>query len=128
MKNMRDLFVPEELAIKMQDAGFDEDCICGYATGGRLVTKVSYSSGSDCECRWDKKYDAEVRAATWNQAIYWFREKHNIHIETAFRPGLNSYRTAIYSLKPNIMFGNDKISIDYYEALTKAIEEALKLI
>lgn len=76
---MHNHFVPYDIAIEFYNLGFDDDCICGFNSFKILKSKVSYATGFDCECKWDK-YDNEIRSLLWQQAIDWFRTKYDIHI------------------------------------------------
>lgn len=130
---MKHLFVPKDLMEQLEAKGFAEDCICGYTERGILISKVSYSSGSDCECRWDKKYDSEVRAATWIQIIDWFIEKYNIflRIDVTNNPIVGNWYYEIQYLPSGIINLWSEDSIVYKtckEAYNTAIMEALKLI
>lgn len=126
---MKNLFVPYELMLGLEAKGFAEDCICGYNRSQILVSKVSYSSGKDCECKWNKRDDFEVRAATWMQAIDWFREKYEIDIAIIRSGGMTIdergpikfYEIYIYQLSPSKV----GTGYNYYGALTRAIEKAL---
>ena len=125
-KIMKHLFVPYELMLGLEAKGFAEDCICGYNRSQTLVSKVSHSQGKDCECKWNNHDDFELRAATWSQVVDWFREKHDIDIHHVIVADLHYG----YCLFKNRSRKNEDQGyfITPKEALTKAIEEALKLI
>ena len=126
---MKELFAPKELMEQLEAKGFAEDCICGYNRSSILTSKVSYSSGRDCECKWGKDDIGTIRAATWMQIIDYFREKHGIAI-TIF-PEFDKWEIAIFQdneMSPMGVIYENQGNITYYDALTKAIEESLKLI
>jgi len=113
---MKHLFVPIELMKKLEEKGFAEDCICGYTrtSSAKLCSKVITTSEADCSCEWDQ-YDSEVRAATWGQAIDWFRDikqikiVENSHSVTSFDWSVGTIGQPVHTL-------------------SEAIEIALKLI
>ena len=121
---MKELFIPKELMEQLEAKGFAEDCICGYTPTGRLRSKVTSVSQEDCNCIWDK-YDNEVRAATWQQVVDWFREKHGITIYASDRISMKDWCGTMLQQGQSLKFYPKET---YYEALTKIIEEALKLI
>ncbi len=74
---MEKQFVPYELAVKLKELGFDEECISFYNQSGSLnlsridsfnwVIRNSNSQVVKLKC---------VSAPLWQQAFDWFREKH----------------------------------------------------
>jgi hypothetical protein len=115
---MKNLFVPKEIMTELEKKGFAEDCICGYNKSGTLISKVSYSSGRDCECKWGKDDVGTIRAATWMQIIDWFRDVKEIKIVENQRT-LHPYQwtAGIIGHRP-----------ESCETLSEAIEIALNLI
>ncbi len=138
---MKNLFVPLELMLKLEEKGFMEDCICGYNKGGRLVSKISIRSGEDCSWVWERYDDSETRAATWQQVVDWFREKHGIIIRNDFcvmsctyNPLEKHFKFKLLKAKGNWIDNamseqhRNKSYNNYYEGLSFYIEQALTLI
>lgn len=81
-------FAPYEIATKLNELGFDEECLryfgvkryslsTEYATDiGELLTDSVYRY----LCSYMKKDLELVKAPLWQQVIDWFRIKHNIEI------------------------------------------------
>ena len=128
---MRKFFTPYELAIKLQEKGFDDDCICSYNKSGKLCSKVSYSSGNDCECKWGKDDASDLRAPLYQQIIDWLRIKHDISLEMESGwSWVDGKRITEYVCWVTYDRGNKEDEDanyfnDYYEALIDGIEEAL---
>jgi len=118
---MKHLFVPYELALKLKEKGFDEYCL---------------------RTQWDfdiTQSRVNIGLPLYQQVIDWFRESHGIMIacvedtvptDKGWRKGLYSYIEFMEGYTNKIK-GSDRDSFsgdDYYHLLTKAIEEAIKLI
>lgn len=67
-------------------------------------------------------------APLYQQVVDWFREKHELRISVDFDKAVNKWFGKINGplVRDILGFTDDKNT--HYEALTKAIEEALKLI
>lgn len=123
---MKHLFVPYEIALQLKEKGFDESCFGWYSN--KKLTLFG---------RTDASYQYEwINAPLYQQVIDWFREKHNIPFAIIY--GGSCVEVPYYEiLTPKIHLtlavnnGDDrhpKGYYNYYTALNKAIEEALKLI
>jgi len=68
-------FVPYELAVKLKELGFDEECF------GYYHVNVGYTKGY-AFCYFDKpkrfKDGFDLLAPTFSQAFRWFRDNHNV--------------------------------------------------
>ena len=141
---MKHLFLPYEIALKLKDKRFDESCLASYKIRTYSVFKEGelYNNPPD-----DKN---SISAPLYQQVIDWFREKHDIIIQVDIYYNPYQLDTKLYewsiSNKANNYDGvienavsrigvkwQDKLEAYklyhyYYEALNKAIEEALKLI
>lgn len=142
---MNHLFVPYELALKLKEKGFDEECFGNYDCwskneSARLMIGVyPYFLGQEYAKRFDKTC---ILAPLYQQVIDWLLIKHQISIEPEINPDLRwiidfvPNVTKTHKGSGNFTFFTDskKLTNDYqgfstkYEALNKAIEEALKLI
>ena len=73
--DMEKEFVPYELAVKLKELGFDEDCF------GYYHLNEGYTKGyAFCYFNEPKRYesDSAVLTPTFSQAFRWFREKHDL--------------------------------------------------
>jgi hypothetical protein len=79
---MKKLFVPYELALKLNELGFNEECVCGYDISQKIRGKLAQSNKGSY-ISWDK-YDHDTPAPTFQQVIDWFRTEHNLHLVPIF--------------------------------------------
>ena len=63
-------FVPYELAVKLKEIGFDEECF-GYYTELEDFVMRPHLRQQDC-------IEGKFLAPTWQSAFRWFREKYNL--------------------------------------------------
>lgn len=76
MKNIKDLFVTYEIALKLKELGFDENCFGYYDL---FNNKLVYTFNVD-------NSKIELKAALWQQAVDWFESKgYYINATRAFR-------------------------------------------
>ena len=132
---MKKLFVPYEIAKQLKEKGFDEVCFTNYSKKGTLMS-VDSTSGSINTDLSDYEY---CSAPLYQQVIDWLRDKHKLYI-SIYRVRYYIDESHCWSLdyinneaKITKSYPNNKSMVgvkekDYYTALTKAIEEALKLI
>ena len=130
---MKHLFVPYELALKLKEKGFDEQCLMVYESKDSLIPESEAGSNY-----------TNVDAPLYQQVQDWFREKHNIHIKVddflnnddkvewdfeIVKIGTDVDENGNYiPLVSYSIDDEDRMNLSYYEALTKAIEEVIKLI
>lgn len=123
---MKHLFIPFELATIAKEKGFNEDCFGYIRPDNTLNLEYDYIF-----CTNDLLEESEnCTAPLYSQIIDWFRETHKINVWVQLYG--NSFKQryvpcTMKGLNPN----NTKeynYNTDFYEALTKAIEEAFKLI
>lgn len=126
---MSTLFVPYELAVKLKELGFDEDCLTCYCKHWKdLEIYLWKINQPDYGNYWD--LNSKVEAPLWQQAFDWFREKHNLSYCVAFN-GSESYYWWITECKE---FGLDINSIDeldfftYQEARQACLEKLIELV
>lgn len=136
--NTKDLFVSYSLNKQLQEKGFNEHCFGVIYPDGEILF-----SSPDLTTIMSRKEKNCIKAAMHQQVLDWFREKHDIHIELELEDNSKIYNYSICikdsRIKNREYHDNDmldqakpifvkyKTSV-YYEALNKAIEEALKLI
>lgn len=134
MDKITQLFVPFELAVMAKEKGFDEKCMTSFTGGKQLI--ALHNSNDDEPLTIDNFYirnsntfNGYVAAPAYQQLTDWFREVHNIHIETLRQSIDNTYCIKIKDERTMKEVFNFHIQYKtYYEALTRAIEEAFKLI
>ena len=68
-------FVPYELAVKLKELGFDEECF-GYYTELEDFVMRPHLRQQDC-------IEGKFLAPTWQSAFRWFREKYEIEATTS---------------------------------------------
>lgn len=120
---MKHLFVSYELALKLREKGFDEECLGVFHQGGNLKVTVQ----ANFPRKNSELVEYMIAAPLFQQAVDWFREKHGVDIDISCNyereDWFYGYRKHGYSYNKEW-----KPLVSYYEALTKAINEALKLI
>jgi predicted ATP-grasp superfamily ATP-dependent carboligase len=117
---MENLFVPYEIALKLKEKGFDEPSLAYYDKDKDFIIGILNNIGL-------KRF---ISAPLYQQVVDWFREKHKIVIYVGLydREDVNSWKYEITKYGEYKLMGMSKqFPCTYYEALTKAIEEALKL-
>lgn len=117
-------FVPFELAVKLRDKGFDEECLAYYTSEYTLYTnkvvlcddkylEVAEIDYEECLRSYNTQKDRLLRtivdAPTISQVLKWLREEKKVHIiaEIADRGWYNT----IY---PNVRWENGKLKSDTY--------------
>lgn len=100
---MNEDFVTYELAVKLKEKGFREECLCHYV-GEDLVYNIEspitnnqlWFSHNKFDNIWHRdNYDAP----TISQVLKWLREEKKIHIVIDFDGGMNwYYQIALYGL------------------------------
>ena len=131
---MIEQFVTYEIALKLKELGFDEECFAiffkGILNNGRTVNYISDDWQSSF---YKNKINSEsnsidiVSAPLWQQAFDWFREKHNMYIEITYEGGLQK-DTSLYSFQIWSNQTSDKSDkMDYYKAREQAILKAIEL-
>lgn len=123
---MDHLFVSWELSKQLKDKGFDEKCLGYYNWKGKFYFMTMGLSNSDAE---QALPEGTVAAPIYQQVVDWFREKH----DTVVLVNRDIHSGKILGWEGTIEKGIDgfetgKTCDNYYGALTKAIEKALKLI
>ena len=94
---MNDDFAPFELAVKLKEKGFDEECLAYYTSEHTLYTnkvvlcddkylEVAEIDYEECLRSYNTQKDRLLRtivdAPTISQVLKWLREKYFIHIST----------------------------------------------
>lgn len=130
---MKHLFVPYELALKLKEKGFEEKCL-GYYLGQRQNPNENDFILEENQCNKEHPdWVSTISAPLYQQVVDWVREKHGIHLEVSRRSVNNSYIEYNPYVYDKFQDRHTEGTLgdeyhNYYEALTGAIVEALKLI
>lgn len=112
-RNMKNQFVTKEIALKLQELGFEEECMAEYLDKGELSDIVGDGGF------YISPY--HILAPLWQQAIDWFREKHSVFV------GVESYGLGGYCAKVDSSDYNSYFD-DYYIAREYAIQKAIQKV
>lgn len=132
---MNHLFVPYEIAEKLKALGFDEPCFAYFISPTKRVPAAyskddeEYPRNSDLIMNW-------IAAPMHQQVKDWLRTEHDIEmVVDKCAPDIGYVATVYYDLdgrlrEKSLAGHNEEIEVEftYYQALNRAIEEALKLI
>jgi len=126
---MRKLFVTDEIALKLQELGFDEDCIVGMSSLGIMNHKIA-SGNNGCFVSWMKKYDTDLPLPLWQQVIDWLRETRGVHI-FIFRTYADA-NCAFFGYQVDDMHNNKRIErmnygLTYIQAREQAVLKAIEI-
>ncbi len=127
---MKDLFSPYELAVLLNEKGFNEECLAVYSSNGKfqIVTGRMMVSTNNT----DAKKVNFITAPLWQQITDWLRDKHKIIIVIDFCIDNNEIEYMVNVSEPNTRHEKDYMTavsfISYYNALESGIKEALELI
>jgi predicted transcriptional regulator len=119
---MKNQFVPYEIAVKLKELGFKEECICYYSSQTKSFIGV-YNSKVVNDIIENHSHGKEQYYNTplWQQVIDWFISKHLIFIVFDMNFGW-----VIHSKNQPLKMFNDQLT--YYKGRENAIEHALELI
>lgn len=127
MSNIKDLFVSYEIAKKLKEKGFNEPCLAYTVTDNiRGDQTEMFKDGAILR----NSETPVTTAPLYQQVVDWFREEHNI-IPISKICSNNKYLNDVVknNMEEETIFSTKSAyHKTYYEALTKAIEEAIKLI
>ena len=117
---MKHLFVSYQIALKLKELGFNESCFGHFI--GRDLNFLRING---------YKENIELLAPLYQQVQDWFRDNHNIQVDASSHTVNQNKKWRDYIAYVNgkpMNDARDEEYQDYYKALTRAIEEALKLI
>lgn len=129
---MEEQFVTYEIALKLKELGFDEECLGYYSNGMQDVYFKFFNNDEDSKFL-EQNYK-DFNAPLWQQVFDWFREKHKINI--LINPSYACYNIKITKYDDyeddNIVLDIDSLDFkdfsNYHEAREQAILKALELI
>lgn len=104
-------FVSYELAVKLQEFGFDEECLKWYDNNGEFVKRLTQ--------------DFCCKAPLWQQAFDWFRETHGLHGDI-YRNG-TKYLFVIEDMTLGNSIDSCDIPMEYEESRLACLEKLIEL-
>jgi hypothetical protein len=110
--DMEKEFVSYELAIKLEELGFDEPC-CGFYD--HMIKEIDTISADACErlC----KHHTHIKAPLFQQAFRWFRDEHELHyditLSTDSSDQLIGYYILIHKLDGMLVNESNAIELDH---------------
>ena len=115
---MKEQFVTYEIALKLKELGFDEECFGLYKNEILLRDYETFQRNEFLNC---------IKAPLWQQVIDFFRQKHNIwiQIEMQYYDGITYTYTIIQNNGKVIKYKEE--FYEYYEAREQAILKAIEL-
>lgn len=76
---MKEQFVTYEIALKLKELGFDEECLAYFNNDKYRDLICTCENGMDGDFT-VHHYSGDVNAPLWQQVIDWLRENYNIYI------------------------------------------------
>lgn len=123
MKDLKDLFVPCEIAKKLKEIGFEDICLGWYRNQGNLSFFNPRSIvGNNIDIQ---KFDDYTKAPTYEQVKLWFMEKHLIFITVNCEKWLSDFKGQVETSDAII---DTEMFHDYNEAFNAAIYAAIPFI
>lgn len=126
---MEEIFVTKEIALKVQELGFDKNkCIMGLSEQGCYIHKFAITNRNETIICWNR-YDKDIPLPTWEQVIEWLIDEHKIILTVIYE-----YENTTYSFHLFIDGESHITNItvfyfkSYKEAIKAGITEALLYI
>lgn len=131
---MKNLFLPYELSKTLKRKGFNEPCIAykwddTYIHSQGIVANFENFHWTIRDLHNHNESPTRISIPLYQQVIDWFRIEHKLFVSVEI--GTQEYSYFIYDIRRNeSATGTKSLSYngEYYEAMDKAIEEALRLI
>lgn len=118
MGNLKDLFVPKEIAIELKEIGFNKPCFACHSSNDIRFIKASNVWSENIN-------ESEVYAPTYEQVKNWFMEKHLIFITVNCEKWLHEFKGQVETSDAII---DTEMYHDYNEAFKSAIKAAIPFI
>jgi hypothetical protein len=123
MEDLQKEFVPYELAIRMEQLGFDEPCLGYYNSNGKFKTKQDeYELYLICNSKW---ISPACSAPTWQSAFRWFREKYKLYLNIESQKNESGFWVYITN---NTDYLLDIETKTYEEAELACLEKLLEIV
>ena len=124
---MKQLFVPQDIALMAKEKGFDEECISFYSNGVLNISRIESFDWCIVNSEMEKQGLNYVSAPLYQQLVDWFRNKHGIVIWIETAPYAHTFNFRFYiETSDNRQEGHK--SKDYYKVYNEALIEGFKLI
>ena len=119
---MEEIFVTKEIALKVQELGFDNNkCIMGLSEQGRYRHKFAITNKNETIICWDK-YDKDILLPTWEQVIEWLIDEHKIILTVIYE-----YENTTYSF--HLLIDGEShitnITVFYFKSYKEAIKAGI---
>jgi len=112
-------FVPYELAVKLKELGFDEECF-GYYTELEDFVMRPHLRQQDC-------IEGKFSAPTWHSAFRWFREKYGLFVAPSVISYENDPYLWFFEINSTVLpFGTDLGETSDYKTYEEAELACLK--
>lgn len=125
---MEKLFIPYELALKLKELGFNEECLARYCVvteWEKPTGEVRLQISNDCP----NNHKTLFKAPLWSQVFDWFREKHNYHYEiflTSDSP-YDKFHYRVMEIGKYFTLSYDNFEGTYEEARQACLEKLIEL-
>jgi hypothetical protein len=129
---MKELFVSYALALELKKKGFDEPCFAYYEVEDGI--RLKYNLHEDENPSINNPDSLDITAPLYQQIVDWLETEKNLLIDITHNYYFQDKSVNIWHIRIMNKFGLVRISNADFEfntrqnALTKAIEESLKLI
>ena len=132
MSNLKDQFVTYEIALKLKELGFDEDCLGYYNSFNKLeIDRYLHPMLKEYSIPNNNQFINTIIIACplWQQVIDWFKERHDIHIYTDYYDNLYGFATKLNKEKLYNRYGSFEPGFNtYQEAREQAILKAIEIV
>ena len=126
---MKKQFVTYEIALKLKELGFDEECFGRYEGADYYLEKWNEVKLEPTHTTSQNTFSWQLASAPlWQQVIDWLREKHNIHISIYPKMDVNcvDYTVKIYQYLEDSYLGEGEDEEYFPGGLKMILEERLE--
>ena len=125
-------FIPYDLAIRLKELGFDEECYCWYHTVDKELSALGVTNPDVIEAmvNHDKIKPRGIKAPLWQQAFDWFVENRNVHvsIEVICKNRRQQYKVVIRKVANFGSYIESRHTFGGFDTREEAKEKALQYI
>ena len=128
-------FVPYELAIKLKQLGFDEECFAYYHNRVEPSWVKTLDRGDTTKNSVQNLYQSDCAAPLFQQAFRWFRENYDLHYEIRYRPSIRKnlrYTTKYIDISPKYIYQVESSLIEvvstYEEAELACLDKLIEIL
>ena len=120
---MKKQFVTYEIALKLKELGFDEECFGRYEGTDYYLEKWNGVKLEPTHTTSQNTFSWQLASAPlWQQVIDWFREKHKIRVCNLVNIYIEATFIIYHSTDVEVIDGND-----FYKTREQAILKAIEL-